>query len=146
MWKTRQPDLIIGPRDAPQTLRWHLFRWRGIQVALHKWMRSDSDRALHDHSADNISILLNDCYQEVVGESERRVHMRFPLVPYFRRAETPHRVVLLSDKPVWTIWIRFKPRREWGFWCPKGWRHWKDFIDGDYSTPGSSSHVGKGCG
>jgi len=31
--------------------------------------------------------------------------------------------------------------REWGFACPKGWVHWKDFTDPD--NPGQ---VGPGCG
>lgn len=150
MW-TRKPDLIIG--DPPQTLRWHLFRWRGLQVSLHKWVRSDSDRALHDHSADNISILLNDVYREWFFDpmSDPRWHkdvpfpaqvpkVRFPLIPYYRRAETPHRVELLTDTPVWTIWIRFKPRRSWGFWCGNGWRHWRDYVD-----QRDSGKVGRGC-
>lgn len=168
MWKIREPDLVIG--DPPQTLRWHLFRWRGIQVSLHKWVRSDSDRALHDHSADNISILLNDCYREVIGRwqpmsvtVDGTIHrstrdmflahrlyqtrrLRWPLIPYYRRAETPHRIELFEERPVWTIWIRFKPRRSWGFWCPKGWRHWREFVaERSYAVPGSKSTVGRGC-
>lgn len=144
MWKRRQPDLVIGPRDAPQTLRWHLFQWRGVQVALHKWERSDSDRALHDHSADNISIILSwQGYAEVVRDNlgDYTWH-RFPFWPYYRKAETPHRVVLHDDRPVWTIWIRFKPRRNWGFWCSrKRWVYWEDYVDSR-----DSGLVGRGCG
>jgi len=142
----RKPDLIIG--DPPQTKRWHLFRWRGIQVALHRWLRSDNDRALHDHSADNISILLTGVYWEWFSHAwePRRRKLRFPLIPYYRKAETMHRVQL-GHGPVWSIWIRFKPRREWGFRCPQGWRHWKDFLDQDYTKyPGSVSNIGRGCG
>jgi hypothetical protein len=144
----RPPDLTIGPHENPQTLRWHLLRWRGIQVALHRWCRSDSDRALHDHSADNISILLWGTYREWFSHAwERpRWRLRVPLIPYFRRAETPHRVELHRGAPVWSIWIRFKPRREWGFWCRKGWRHWRDYVaERDYNVPGSQSTVGRGC-
>ena len=137
----RQPDLIIGPRDAPQTLRWHLFRWRGIQVALHRWVRSDSDRALHDHSAGNISILLTGCYQEWFNHSWEppRWRLRVPLVPYYRAGDTPHRVLLHRGR-LWTLWIRFKPWREWGFHCPKGWVHWTDYVD-----KRDSGLVGRGC-
>lgn len=167
----REPDLTIGPRSDPQTLRWHLFRWRGWQFALHKWMRSDDDRALHDHSGHNISFILTGGYWEVVrewmdgtpagpefdprewvyngdGEFYRLVRkFRWPLVPYFRRADLPHRIELPSDgKPVWTLWLRWPPIREWGFYCPRGWKHWKDYLAEDYNQPGSESTVGPGCG
>lgn len=157
----RRPDLIIGPRDNPQTLRWHIFRWRGWQLSLHKWLRSDDDRALHDHSGHNLSIILNGGYWEVVRQRHPpyadypqtayvvdEVHFRWPLVPYFRRAEEPHRIALPSDgKPVWSIWLRWPPIREWGFHCPKGWRHWQEYCSTrDYSAPGSTSEVGPGCG
>lgn len=141
----RAPDLIIG--DPPQTLRWHIFRWRGWQLALHKWLLSDNDRALHDHSGDNISIILNRGYWEVIGVGGiwHQWKLRRPGVPYFRKAETPHRVVLHDDRPVWTLWLRWPPRRQWGFHCPKGWIHWKKFLGQDYTQPGAVSTVGRGC-
>lgn len=148
----RTPDLTIGPRDNPQTLRWHIFRWRGWQLALHKWCRSDDDRALHDHSADNLSLILSaPGYYEVTGDEHGtpiRGDYRRPWRFHFRRAELPHRIALLDSRPVWTLWLRWPPRREWGFWCPKaGWRHWREYVaERDYSVPGSSSTVGKGCG
>jgi|HubBroStandDraft_4_1064222.scaffolds.fasta_scaffold00046_32 hypothetical protein len=140
----RPPDLTIG--DPPQMYRWHLLRWRGVQVALHKWVRSDADRALHDHTATNISILLTGTYLEQFSHAWEapRAKLRLPLIPYFRRGETPHRVVLHRG-PVWTIWIRLKPHREWGFHCAKGWRHWREYIDGDYRVSGTMSGIGKGC-
>lgn len=173
----RAPDLIIGPRTRPQTYRWHLVHWRGWQLALHKWWRSDEDRALHDHRADNISIILSpQGYDEVVREwydpgshhlpigggwvrfsDEWQYHgnggffrdvtvRRRAWVPYFRKAEAPHRVVLRTSKPVWSLWLRWPSRRDWGFHCPKGWRTWEEFCNTrDYSAPGSTSEVGKGC-
>lgn len=150
----RPPDLIIGPRGNPQTERWHLLKWRGWQIALHKWHRSDDDRALHDHVGHNVSILLNGCYREVLSHAwqplghpaHRRPQLRLPFVPYFRRADAPHRVELLGNRPIWSLWVRWPPVREWGFHCPKGWRHWSRYVaERDYSTPGSSSTIGAGC-
>jgi len=149
----RAPDLIIGPPADPQTWRWVFFNWRGWQLCLHKWWRSDEDRALHDHKADNISIILSpQGFAEIVRECEEvpgwrwytgmRVqdilHRRLPFVPYFRRAEVPHRVVLFDKRPVWTLWFRFPPRRRWGFHCPKGW------VDADVflSKPGQANGAG----
>jgi hypothetical protein len=178
----RKPDLIIGPRHDPQTVRWHIFVWRGWQLSLHKWLRSDSDRAPHDHKADNLSIILNAGYWETIrtrewweyperigggpydpkafelagwkhygdGEFYRdvdRTYFRWPLVPYFRKAETPHRVTLPSDgKPVYTLWLRWPARRRWGYWCPKGWVDADDYNStADYYAAGISE-VGNGCG
>jgi hypothetical protein len=31
--------------------------------------------------------------------------------------------------------------REWGFACPKGWVHWRDFTGGE-----NGELVGRGCG
>lgn len=143
MWKIPQPDLSIGPRGAPQTLRWHLFRWRGMQVALHRWLRSDSDRALHDHSAGNVSILLTGCYREWLSHrwEPARWKLRLPFVPYYRGAAKPHRVEL-HNGPIWSLWIRFAPWREWGFWCgKKRWVHWTDYVD-----QRDAGLVGRGCG
>ena len=146
----RPPDLIIGPKDQPQTLRWHLIRWRGWQVALHKWLRSDNDRALHDHKSDNVSILLWGTYREWFSHAWQhpKWKLRVPFLPIYRRAETPHRVELVDEKPVWTLWIRGPERRNWGFWCsPFRWVPWEDYLaERDYSVPGSSSTVGNGCG
>lgn len=139
----REPDLIIG--NPMQTLRWHVVQWRGWQLALHCWLKSDDDRALHDHSADNWSFLLNRGYIEVFADGSEKWRRRW--VPYFRKAETAHRVLLVGSKPVWTLWLRLPPRREWGFHCPKGWRPWRQYVaERDYSTPGSTSTVGRGCG
>src|ERR1700744_3906355 len=112
----RKPDLIIGSPAHPVYYRWQLFKCRGFQLCLHKWLRSDDDRALHDHSGDNISLILNGGYIEVLPTGRK---FRWPLRPYFRRAQDPHRVELLSAEPVWSLWFRWPPRREWGFWCPK---------------------------
>lgn len=138
----RAPDLTIGPKDDPQTKRWHLFRWWGIQVALHRWERSDSDRALHDHSAGNVSILITGCYTEVFSHAweTRKAKLRIPLVPYYRKASTPHRVELTFG-PLWTLWVRFKPWRDWQFYCSQGAVLWSDYVD-----KRESGLVGKGCG
>lgn len=162
LFAVRYPDLIIGPANNPQTKRWHLLRWRGIQVSLHRWCRSDDDRALHDHSGDSISILLSGCYRDLVrtkwqagrfyswrdDEWYRDIwHTRLPFIPYYRPAAQPHRVALINGRSVWSIWIRFKPFREWGFHCPRGWKHWKDYTNTrDYSSSGSVSEIGPGCG
>ena len=59
--KARKPDFIIGGHDAPYLLRWWLIpRNRFFNVYVHQFLRSDDDRALHDHPwLLNCAILLN---------------------------------------------------------------------------------------
>mgnify|MGYP000066528385 CR=1 FL=1 len=50
-----------------------------------------------------------------------------------------HRIELVAG-PVWTLFLTGPFRREWGFHCPQGWRHWRDFTSG-----ANGERVGKGC-
>lgn len=47
---TGQPHQIIPSADDPYLLRWYIIP---LNVYLHKFMRSDDDRALHDHPSDS---------------------------------------------------------------------------------------------
>jgi hypothetical protein len=57
-----------------------------------------------------------------------------------RRASAAHRIELHAG-PVWTLFIVGPHIREWGFLCPHGWRHWREFTAGDRNGRG-----GRGCG
>lgn len=120
-------SFIVGDPERPYLLRWHLIpRNRFFNVYLHKFLRSDDDRALHDHPwAFNASILLKGSYIEHTKNGDflrRRGRI------YIRRGEYAHRVQLIKGKPVWTLFITGRKVRAWGFHCPQGWRHWKDFV------------------
>lgn len=149
----RPPDLTIGNVDAPQTLRWHLWipKWvhnLGFRLNLHHWLRSDDDRALHDHRGDSLSLILSGGYYEVTSHAWEPMQRKWygPGSIIFRRGEQPHRVELKPGATAWTLWFRWPFRREWGFYCPKGWRHYGDYItERDYSVPGSVSSTGRGC-
>jgi len=41
----------------------------------------------------------------------------------------------------WTLFMTGRRCREWGFWCPQGWRHWRIFA-----SPSNKGEVGIGCG
>ena len=65
--RQRMPDVIIGGEARPYMLRWHVIpRNRVFNVYLHHFLRSDDDRALHDHPWWNLSWLLKGRYVEVV--------------------------------------------------------------------------------
>ena len=149
--KLRPPELTIGPAADPQTSRYLLWKWHGWQMVLHHWHRSDHDRALHDHSGDSWSYILEGRYAEVFSHRWESFHAENRMAGdiCFRRGQTPHRVMLPPgyDGRVWTLWFRMPPRREWGFWCPKGWRHNSDYITNRdyYYYASKQSEVGRGC-
>lgn len=127
---SRPPDLVIGA-DSPggaYLVRWELWRPWGHQVALHKIMRSDDDRAEHDHVSWHGSFILIAGYLEHI---KGKILMRKPGAFIFRKALTPHRlelpVVNGGTNYAWTIWIRGPKWREWGFHCKSGWVHWEEF-------------------
>ena len=120
------PDFVVGLPEAPYLLRWYIVPrnpWFGIY--LHKFVRSDYDRALHDHPKDNISIILRGQYLE-----HFKTHTRLRRAGHIiaRRAETAHRVELMYGQPCWSLFLTGRERRQWGFHCPSGWRHWKDVV------------------
>lgn len=63
----------------------------------------------------------------------------------FRPATSRHRVELLKDAagnsvPCWTIVVTGRKVREWGFWCPRGFVPWHQFVDHT-----DTGNTGRGC-
>lgn len=145
----RMPDFIIGGHEDPYLLRWWLIpRNRIFNVYLHKFLRSDDDRALHDHPWCWCSILLRGSYLELTdlenrrpGETGWRVKRLSRGSIRFHRAVFAHRLVLEpAAATCWTLFITGPRVRDWGFHCPQGWVPWRQFTAAD--DPGA---VGKGC-
>jgi hypothetical protein len=133
----REPDQIIGGKERPYMLRWWVIpRNRFFNIYLHHFLRSDDDRALHDHPWWNLSILLRGRYLE---HTRDRIRLRHAGCMVLRRATCAHRIELI-DGPVWTLFLTGPKIRSWGFHCPQGWRHWRKFTAAD--DPGA---VGQGC-
>lgn len=159
----RGPDFIIGGIENPYLLRWHVVRWnKFMSIYIHIFVRSDTDEALHDHPWANMSWILDGRYIEWMPYDLKRWPELRDLTPYirkagdvvFRKASQPHRVELQHlpflqparsiEIPVLSLFVTGPRIREWGFHCPKGWRHWKDFTK--FAQQGDSSEIGKGCG
>lgn len=139
--RRRPPDFING-RDYLSKGHHYLSRWwvipttRMFNIFLHKMEASDDDRALHDHPWRNCSYILSGSYIEIMPD-RNRVLRAGDIV--FRRATAAHRLVV-SQGPVVTLFFTGPKIREWGFLCPQGWRHWKQF-----SAPWDQGEVGRGC-
>lgn len=151
----RAPDAIIGGAGDPYLRRWWLLplnRW--CNVYLHHFLRDDDDRALHDHPWANLSILLRGGYYEITrgpdGTLERR--WRRPGRPVVRlRAAAPHRIELRRDAagapvPCWSLFVIGPKVRSWGFHCPRGWVHWRQYTAPDPGGGSQSGLIGRGCG
>lgn len=155
--RARQPDFIIGGQQNPYLRRhWLLPRNRFFNVYVHEFLRSDDDRAHHDHPyLFNLSWLIEGEYIEHTirkgGVQEATPRMAGDLK--FRWGPAPHRVELLTEWehmnglsvgiPVscWTIFITGPVVRNWGFHCPKRWVPWQEFTDAR-----DAGAIGKGCG
>lgn len=152
-----KPHFVIGGWDDPYMLRWYLIpRNRRFNLYLHKFLRDDVDEALHDHPWWFVSIILKGGYDEITLDEppfrKEGVRRYAPSVA-FRRAEHRHRVVLpkrtsYADDtrreipiPCWTIVLTGPVSRSWGFWCPKGFVPWKQFVAED-----DNGNIGRGCG
>lgn len=166
---------IIGGDADPYMVRWTIYRNRFLKVYVHLFLRPDSDEALHDHPAHNLSFILDGGYDEwlparwhpnppleFVGSGlvhhdywpinrELIWKRRLPGDLVFRRAAMPHRIELHPGlksegkyRKAISLFFMTGNVREWGFHCPHGWRHWKDYTN--FQRQGHSGTVGKGCG
>lgn len=145
-----EPHFRIGSPESPYLLRWWLIpRNPWFNIYLHKFLRDDDDRALHDHPWWFVSLMISGGYVETrplpspYGTMEFERHA--PSIA-FRHPTDRHRVALFKDKegkslPCWTIVLTGRASRTWGFWCPKGFVPWHEFVDQD-----DKGNVGKGCG
>lgn len=138
---SRAPDFIIGGHDDPYVRRWWVIpRNKWFNIYLHQFLRSDDDRALHDHPWVNLSILLQGEYREhtIAAGGVGHVVTRRAGDMKARLPGTAHRIEI--DAPCWTLFITGPVVRNWGFHCPKGWRPWQQFVDKK-----DAGSVGRGC-
>lgn len=151
--RARHPDFIIGGHEDPYLRRhWLLPRNKFFNVYVHEFLRSDDDRAHHDHPwLFNASWLIYGEYVEhtITAGGAMVLTQRKAGDFKFRWGKAPHRLELAgmrlpglcNEIPCWTVFITGPRIREWGFYCmQRGWVHWKKFT-----APDDKGSVGKGC-
>jgi len=150
----RAPDFVVGDPNDPYLERWWLIPRNPLfNLYLHRISKDDDDRALHDHPWPSMTLMLQGHYNEIsfrypeqwpeVCSLENRIRSPGDLI--FRRAKTAHRLEVLDissrpHTPVITLFITGPVVRKWGFYCPQGWRYYRDFVAKD--NPGE---IGRGC-
>lgn len=178
----RLPDFVVGEASNPYLLRWYLTPWREAykdipkaqrtrwqefvsrlpNLYLHCFLRSDDDRALHDHPWNWWSWMLAGGYTEVTHQPYSQTakfkgadymvidvqakHMQVARIYSAgslrgQRAEYAHRLILAEGVAAWSLFFVGWRRRSWGFHCSKGWVPWEQFTDP--ATAGAT--VGRGC-
>jgi hypothetical protein len=160
---SRDPDLLIGPDKADPYMRrwWVIPRNRYLNIYLHNILHDDDDRALHDHPWASLSLNLTGGIAEwycrhprVWADTSYGVQWReFRQGDWvWRGSRFAHRLVSVQtgapayqSRPAipggaWTLFMTGPVMRSWGFWCPQGWRHWRDFVN-----PDDIGKPGRGC-
>lgn len=118
-----QPDCPDGKVARPLMTRWTLVRFKTWALFLHKFHRSDLDE-LHDHPWSFVSFLVSAGYWEHTPKG--RFWRRRCSVLY-RPAEYQHFIEI--SKPTWTLVLRFRERREWGFIKNGVWTWWRSICE-----------------
>jgi hypothetical protein len=63
----------------------------------------------------------------------------------WRSSKMAHQLIV--DRPAWTLFITGPRIKQWGFWCRKGFVHWKDYVGkGQDPSKTTSGGEGRGCG
>lgn len=132
----REQDFIIGDR---QLLRWWVTpRNEYANVYLHSILKSDEDRAMHDHPWANTSFLIAGSYIE---HTPAGTFVRQAGDVIERAAGAMHRLEVIPGERAISLFITGPKVREWGFSCGQGWVHWQDFVSRE-----NQGAIGRGCG
>lgn len=151
----------IGDPGDPCMLRWRLVPQNPLcNVYLHRMLKPDPCDALHDHPWASLSLMLSGAVAEEFdggrGSGTRLIEAG-ALV--YRPAAFAHRLFPAAPggEATWTLFVTGPVVREWGFHCPRGWRHWTLFTaerpgragrfgcDEDGAAP-AAGHAGAGPG
>lgn len=105
---------IHSPIDNSVYLRrWTLIRFWGRKLMVHHIVRPDYAREQHDHPWWFISFIMKGSYTEIT-DVRTRIHGRFAVL--FRRATFRHAIRIVSPGGAWTLVLRGRVTRLWGFW------------------------------
>lgn len=106
--------------------RFYLFRTKLIGSYLHHLLRDDPD-GLHCHPWASLSIVLVGGYWEHYHDGTRA--WRGPGSIRFRTARELHRLTLTDHSSSWSLFIRFRRVRTWGFLPPGTEKDWREVED-----------------
>lgn len=98
-------------RDT-KTRRWN---WIPFAIRVHHILRRDEDEHEHNHPWEARTIILDGWYVEQRNDSNPRISLRDVGYTGAIGAKQFHRILDVSRGGVWTLFIMYKFRGEWGF-------------------------------
>jgi hypothetical protein len=118
-------------------------------------MLLDDDDILHDHPYVSLSLVLTDglseYYQDSPPNGEKVVRVIAQGALVYRSSRFAHQLIV--NRQAWTLFLTGPRIKEWGFWCPRGWKPWQQYVSAkqDPSVRGNgvgsgTSGIGVGCG
>ncbi len=134
-WKTEKFQIRLneplGEKECPYAYRW-VFIFFGYSIRVHKWLRSDDKRYMHNHAWWFLTFVLKGSYTDVSFDSDYKMKVescindsiahdqcifkdvvkRFSF--RFRPSMHTH-YVEIPEGGAWTILLTGKPLRKWGF-------------------------------
>jgi len=128
-----------------------------LSIRLHNIRRSDTDRALHDHPWENISVILEGEMVEVVpleqsqpcmmDQTKYSQYRRRPGDIIARKATDRHRLIIPEGQSVWTMFIMGAYEQPWGFYDPHlgvkvPWRKYLGLAPHQNPSPNDTREVG----
>ena len=123
--KTKTFCGLNGPYLTVHTLLNLWFLKRPISICLHNFHRGDEDPDCHDHPFSYLSFILIGSYREYAQDDTYITRKRFSLA--YRRATHRHRVQPTTNR-CWTLCIKRKTDRQWGFWQQETFIPFKDYL------------------
>jgi hypothetical protein len=116
----------------------------GNSIRIHHTMRSDFDRALHDHPWPSTSIVLKGGYFEILpkdqGQDSSKDSTDFQRVwrsagdVVSRAAHDRHRLEIVPGTSCWSMFIVGTWEKDWGFYDKEeGFVYWRKYLD-DWTT------------
>lgn len=94
---------------------------------VHHIMRPDSDRHLHNHPWDAVSIILDGWYDE--RRADGQLYRRSAGDVVGLEASTFHSIERVSPGGVWTLFITGQWQQSWGFQTEHGFVPWRVYLN-----------------
>lgn len=126
----RWQDIIPTGTDEVYLRRLHLIMTPFFGVKLHWIFLPDAGRDLHDHPWSFFSLVLRGGYTELMRLTptlSRQSRVRWW---NFKRASAAHRIESVRPGTI-TLVINGPKLREWGFYTPTGWMHWREYCNAE---------------
>lgn len=102
----------LGRPECPYIHRWAV-NFGLFSVRLHHFLRSDDNRALHDHPSWYCTLILKGEYDDVTNIEKNEFVRLKPGNIAFRKAEHKHTV---RTNGVWTLVVFGRAKQKWGFY------------------------------